>query len=82
MLLIGAQAKRVYDHTQTNVGTPGSSGTPSTSNVGTDELPAGNGYFSGDQQLVQTSPSLSGTAGRFGLADCVLITTTARSASG
>lgn len=45
MLLIKPGAAGAYDKTLANVGTPGS-GTPSTTNVGTDEA-SGSGYTSG-----------------------------------
>jgi hypothetical protein len=57
ILLIKVSPSRTYDGTQTNVGTPGS-GTPSTSNVGTDET-SGTGYTSGGQALTNVTPTLS-----------------------
>ena len=61
ILLIKASPARTFDHTQTNVGTPGA-GASSTSNVGTDET-SGTGYASGGSALVNTTPALvSGTA--------------------
>ena len=59
MLLIKASPSLTYGPTQTNVGTP-SSGTPSTSNVGTDET-SGTGYTSGGVALGNVAPSLSGS---------------------
>lgn len=58
MLLVKVSPARTYDHTQTNVGTPGT-GTPSASNVGTDET-SGTGYTSGGVALTNVSPSLPG----------------------
>lgn len=59
ILLIKPGATTTYDHTFTNVGTPGT-GTPSTSNVGTDEA-SGTGYTSGGLALSGRATSLSGT---------------------
>ena len=59
-LLIKVTPSRTFDGTTTNVGTPGS-GTPSASNVGTDEV-TGTGYTSGGFALTNISPALSGTA--------------------
>lgn len=58
LLLSGSEAG-TYDSTVTNVGTPGS-GTPSSSNVGTDEV-SGTGYTSGGATLTNSGVSLSGT---------------------
>lgn len=58
MLLIKVSPARTFDHTQTNVGTPGT-GTPSATNVGTDET-SGTGYTSGGLALTNVSPSLPG----------------------
>jgi hypothetical protein len=58
VLLINGAPSRTYDHTQTNVGTPGA-GSPSTSNVGTDEV-SGSGYTSGGFTLTNIGPSLPG----------------------
>jgi hypothetical protein len=55
MLLIKPSPARSFDGTQTNVGTPGS-GTPSASNVGTDET-SGPGYTSGGMVLSNVTPS-------------------------
>jgi hypothetical protein len=60
ILLIRVTPGRTFDNTQTNVGTPGT-GSPTTSNVGTDEVTAGGGYTSGGVALVNTSPSLPGS---------------------
>lgn len=49
---------RSYDGTQTNVGTPGT-GTPTASNVGTDEV-TGTGYTSGGVTLTNVDPSAPG----------------------
>lgn len=59
ILLIKASPSRTFDHTQTNVGTPGSS-TPTASNVGTDEV-TGTGYTTGGVALSNVSPSLPGS---------------------
>jgi hypothetical protein len=59
ILLIKAGPTHTFDHTQTNVGTPGS-GSPTTSNVGTDEV-TGTGYISGGVTLTNVSPSLPGS---------------------
>lgn len=59
ILLIKASPARTFDGTQTNVGTPGT-GTPSASNVGTDEA-SGTGYTSGGFTLTNVSPTLSGS---------------------
>lgn len=58
MLLIKAAPTRTFDSTQTNVGTPGT-GTPSATNVGTDET-SGTGYTTGGLTLTNVSPSLPG----------------------
>jgi hypothetical protein len=59
-LLIKVGPTRTFDHTQTNVGTPGS-GSPTATNVGTDEVAATGGYSSGGQALTNVSPVLSST---------------------
>jgi hypothetical protein len=56
MLLIAAGATGAYDKTLANVGTPGS-GTPSTTNVGTDEV-SGTGYTSGGVTLTNVDATL------------------------
>lgn len=66
MLLIKASPTRTFDGTQTNVGTPGS-GTPSATNVGTDET-SGTGYTSGGFALTNTSPAVGSTAGYWSFA--------------
>jgi hypothetical protein len=58
MLLIKVSPTGAYDNTLANVGTPGS-GTPSVSNVGTDEA-AATGYTSGGNALATNiAPALS-----------------------
>lgn len=59
ILLIKASPGRTFDHTQTNVGTPGT-GSPAVDNVGTDEV-SGTGYSSGGVTLTNVSPSLPGS---------------------
>lgn len=56
MLLIKSGATGAYDKTLTNVGTPGT-GSPSTSNVGTDEA-SGAGYTTGGFTLTNVAPTL------------------------
>lgn len=56
MLLIKVSPSGAYDKTLTNVGTPGS-GTPTTSNVGTDEV-TGTGYTSGGFTLTNVTAAL------------------------
>jgi hypothetical protein len=60
LLLIKVAPTRTFDGTQTNVGTPGS-GSPTASNVGTDECSATGGYTSGGVALVNVTPILSST---------------------
>ena len=61
LALVKVGASRTYDHTQTNIGTPGTSA-GSTSNLGTDECAATGGYSAGGIALVNTSPVVvSGT---------------------
>lgn len=55
MLLIKTSPGRTFDGTQTNVGTPGT-GSPSVTNVGTDEV-SGTGYTSGGTALTNVTPS-------------------------
>lgn len=57
--LIKTSPSGTYDSTVTNAGTPGS-GTPSSSNIGTDEV-SGTGYTSGGVTLTNVSPATSGT---------------------
>lgn len=59
ILLIKAGPTRTFDHTQTNVGTPGTSA-PTATNVGTDET-SGTGYTSGGTALTNVTPVLSST---------------------
>lgn len=59
ILLIKASPTRTFDGTQTNVGTPGT-GSPTASNVGTDET-SGTGYTSGGSALTNITPTLSST---------------------
>lgn len=61
MLLIKPGATGVYDQTLLNVGTPGT-GTPSPTNVGTDEA-SGTGYTSGGFTMTGVSVSLAGSTG-------------------
>lgn len=59
--LVKVSPSLTYSATQTNIGTPGSS-TPTTANLGTDEVASGGGYTSGGQQLTNnTTPVLSST---------------------
>jgi hypothetical protein len=61
LLLIKVTPVRTFDHTQTNVGTLGTSAASAT-NVGTDEVAASGGYSSGGIALVNTTPVVvSGT---------------------
>ena len=57
--LVKVAPSLTYSATQTNIGTPGS-GTPSTSNLGTDEA-SGTGYTSGGLALTNVTPALSST---------------------
>lgn len=59
ILLIKDAPTRTFDHTQTNIGTPGT-GSSSASNVGTDET-SGTGYTSGGFTLTNIGPSLPGS---------------------
>lgn len=56
-LLIKVAPGGTYDQTLSNVGTPGS-GSPSTSNVGTDEV-SGTGYTTGGFALTNVNPAVS-----------------------
>lgn len=58
MALIKGSPDRNYNGTQTNIGTPGS-GTPSTSNLGTDEA-NGTGYVAGGVVLTSTGAGFPG----------------------
>lgn len=71
MSLIKVGFTGTYDGTLQNAGTPNSStgGTPSTTNIGTDEIAASGSYPSGGVTLTNVSPILSGTSvavGSFG----------------
>lgn len=57
MLLIKVTPGGTYDQTLANVGTPGS-GTPSATNVGTDEV-TGTGYTTGGFALTNVAPAIS-----------------------
>ena len=57
ILLIKSSPAHTFDGTQTNVGTPGS-GTPTTANVGTDEVANGSGYTTGGFALTNVNPAL------------------------
>jgi hypothetical protein len=57
MLLIKVTPGGTYDNTLSNVGTPGSS-TPTSSNVGTDEV-TGTGYSTGGFALTNVAPALN-----------------------
>lgn len=54
-LLIKVSPTGTYDNTLANVGTPGS-GSPTTTNVGTDEM-SGTGYTTGGFTLTNTAPT-------------------------
>src|SRR3569833_1785572 len=56
--LIKTSPAGTYDATFTNAGTPGT-GTPSSSNIGTDET-SGTGYTTGGVPLTNVSPATSG----------------------
>ena len=60
LALVKSGAAHTFDGTTTNIGTPGSS-TPSSSNLGTDEVAASGTYSSGGAVLVNTTPVLSST---------------------
>lgn len=59
LLLIKVSPTGTYGAANTNAGTPGT-GTPSSSNVGTDEA-SGTGYTSGGFALTNINPAVSGT---------------------
>ncbi len=59
ILLIKPSPGGTYDASNTNVGTPGT-GSPSSSNVGTDEA-SGTGYTTGGKTLTSFAVSSSGT---------------------
>jgi len=58
--LVKVSPSLTYSATQTNIGTPGS-GTPTTANLGTDEVAATGGYSSGGATLTNVTPALSST---------------------
>lgn len=62
--LIKVSPSGTYDGTLTNAGTPNNStgGTPSATNIGTDEIAASGSYAAGGVALVNVSPILSGTS--------------------
>ena len=68
--LIKSGPSGVYDGTLSNAGTPNnaSGGTPSATNIGTDEIAASGTYAAGGVALVNVSPILSSTTavGSFG----------------
>lgn len=80
LLLIKAGHAGTYSHATTNVGTPGS-GTPSISNVGTDEA-SGTGYTSGGITLGAPSITVSGRLVRFDFPDPAAIANATLSAVG
>lgn len=63
LCLIKASPSGTYDQTLANAGTPNNSsgGTPSTTNIGTDEVAASGTYAAGGMALTNVSPILSGT---------------------
>jgi len=58
-VLIKVSPARTFDYTQTNGGTPGT-GTPSATNIGTDEA-SGTGYTSGGNTLTNNGVTITGT---------------------
>jgi hypothetical protein len=62
LCLIKASPSGTYDSTLANAGTPNNSsgGTPSTTNIGTDEIQASGTYSAGGVALTNVSPILSG----------------------
>ena len=62
LALVKVSPSRTFDHTQTSIGTPGS-GTPSATNLGTDEIAASGSYSSGGVTLTNVSPVLNSTTG-------------------
>ena len=62
LALVKVSPARTFDHTQTNIGTPGS-GTPSATNLGTDEIAASGTYSSGGMALTNVTPVLVTTTG-------------------
>jgi hypothetical protein len=63
--LIKVSPSGTYDATLSNAGTPNNStgGTPSTTNIGTDEVAASGSYSAGGGALTNVSPILSSTTG-------------------
>lgn len=55
LALVKVSPGRSFDHTQTNIGTPGS-GTPTIANLGTDEIAPSGSYPSGGMALVNVTP--------------------------
>jgi hypothetical protein len=55
LALVKVSPTRTFDHTQTNIGTPGS-GSPTATNLGTDEISASGTYSSGGMALTNTTP--------------------------
>ncbi len=55
LALVKVSPGRTFDNTQTNIGTPGS-GSPTATNLGTDEIAASGTYASGGMALVNVSP--------------------------
>jgi hypothetical protein len=64
-LIKSSGSSGVYDATLSNAGTPNNSsgGTPSTTNIGTDEVAASGSYSAGGGALTNISPLLSSTTG-------------------
>lgn len=60
LALIKASPTRTFDGTQTNIGTPGA-GSPTATNLGTDEIAASGTYSSGGMALTNTQPQLIST---------------------
>lgn len=60
LALVKTSPSRTFDHGSTSIGTPGS-GTPSATNLGTDEIAASGSYSSGGVTLTNVSPVLSST---------------------
>jgi hypothetical protein len=63
LCLIKASPSGTYDSTLANAGTPNNStgGTPTTTNIGTDEIPASGTYSAGGVALTNISPIISST---------------------
>jgi hypothetical protein len=93
LALITGTPTNSYDKTFTNYGT--GSGSPTTSNLGTDEVASGGGYTTGGFALTNVSPSVPGsdtatisfsvnpswTSATFSTLGCVIYNTSARSGS-